>query len=57
MDRLDGTVYAAYERIGEYLFEVTKAVKGMTADGCLSHEAGDTQVDWQPDETGRLEAM
>jgi hypothetical protein len=57
MDRLDGTVYAAFDLIGEYLFE---AVKGSQKHNgrwiALAIKPADTQIDWLPDKDGKLEA-
>ena len=56
MDRLDGTVYAAFQMLGEYLFEPTH--------GTQSHNGrwispvmtpAETDVEWKPAEDGRLE--
>ncbi|NMA38022.1 MAG: hypothetical protein GX942_06920 [Papillibacter sp.] len=57
MDRLDGTVYAAFERIGEFLFEATRGSQKHDSRWiALAMKPTDTQIDWQPDAEGRLEA-
>ncbi len=56
LDRLDGTLCAAYSNIGEFLFEVTAG--RQIHDGkwiTLMMKPADTTIDWLPDDRGELE--
>jgi hypothetical protein len=55
MDRLDGTVYAAFPTIGAFLFEPTAG--SQTHNGHWDVKAirpDDTEIVWRPDEGGNL---
>lgn len=56
MDRHDGTVYAAFQNLGEYLFEPVRGTQkhnGRWISPVMT--PAETDVDWSPDEDGKLE--
>ncbi|MDR1570670.1 MAG: hypothetical protein LBS72_09310 [Oscillospiraceae bacterium] len=55
MDRLDGTVYAAFPTIGAFLFEPTVGTQSHNGRwNALAIKADDTTIDWTPDSRGDL---
>jgi len=56
MDRLDGTVYAAFTMLGEYLFEPVKGNQSHNGKWLVEqNKPADTDVTWTPAPDGELE--
>jgi len=57
LDRYDGTVYAAFAQIGEYLFEVTAGTQSHNGKWIArAIRPANCEMDWVPDQQGELRA-
>jgi len=56
LDRLDGTAYAAFTGLGEFLFEQNNGAQTYDSKWMgLEMKSADTNVKWTPDADGRIE--